>query len=48
VDVEAVVDMLHALPVYRILMSGGAIEAVAPVPDRYIPLLLEGLRPRSD
>jgi AcrR family transcriptional regulator len=44
-DVEAVVDVLHAIPVYRILMSGGAIEAVAPVPDRYIPMLLKGLAP---
>ncbi|HEY6780094.1 MAG TPA: TetR/AcrR family transcriptional regulator [Thermoleophilaceae bacterium] len=45
-DVEAIVDILHAIPVYRIVMGTDLAEALAPVPGRYIPLLLEGLAPR--
>jgi AcrR family transcriptional regulator len=47
VDVEAVVDMLHALPIYTLLMGGADMSRVAEVPDRYVPLLLEGLSSSS-
>ena len=46
-DVEAMVDILHSLPVYKLLMRRGAMEAIADVPRRTIPLLLEGARARA-
>jgi AcrR family transcriptional regulator len=47
VDVEAVVDVLHALPVYRLLLSGGAMASIAGVPERVTPLLLDGISSSS-
>jgi AcrR family transcriptional regulator len=47
VDVEAVVDVLHALPVYRLLLAGGAMSSIAGVPERIAPLLLEGISSSS-
>ncbi len=45
-DVEATVDVLHALPVYRILIHGGDLQrALAPLPGLFA-LLIEGLGPR--
>jgi AcrR family transcriptional regulator len=45
-DVETVVDILHALPVYRILLMGEDIgRALEPIPRVYVPLLLTGLGP---
>ncbi|HLM10287.1 MAG TPA: TetR/AcrR family transcriptional regulator [Thermoleophilaceae bacterium] len=46
VDVELLVDVFHALPVYKILLSGGSLDGVIPVPQVYTPILLEGLAPR--
>jgi AcrR family transcriptional regulator len=46
-DVDAVVDVLHALPIYRLLMSGGDMAAVADLPQRVIPLLLGGISSSS-
>jgi hypothetical protein len=46
-DVDAVVDVLHALPIYRLLMSGGDMSAVADLPQRVIPLLLSGISSSS-
>lgn len=46
-DVEAMVDILHSLPVYKLLLRGGAMEAISDVPTRTIPLLLEGARARA-
>lgn len=43
-DVEALVDILHAIPIYRILLSRGDPEAVAQLPGPYIALLLPGIR----
>jgi hypothetical protein len=46
-DVEATVDVLHALPVYRILIHGGDLQrALAPLPGLFA-LLIEGLGPRQ-
>lgn len=42
-DVETMVDVLHASPVYALLMARGAIDAVSGVPERVVPLLLEGV-----
>jgi AcrR family transcriptional regulator len=47
-DVETLVDVLHAAPIYRLLLAGGAIEAVAGVPERIVPLLLEGVSSSSE
>jgi AcrR family transcriptional regulator len=47
VDIELVVDVFHALPVYRILMSGGRLDEVVPMPEIYVPLLMEGLSSSS-
>jgi AcrR family transcriptional regulator len=46
-DVEAVVDVLHAVPVYKLLMSGGAMESIAAIPERVMPLLLRGVSSSS-
>ena len=46
-DVEALVDVLHAVPVYKLLMTGGALDAIADVPERVVPMLLEGVSSSS-
>jgi AcrR family transcriptional regulator len=47
-DSEAVVDMLHAIPVYRVLLTDGDIgDEIVSVPERYVPLLLQGLGPAA-
>jgi len=42
-EVEALVDLLHAIPVYRILMSRGDPASLAQVPDAYLPILAPGI-----
>jgi AcrR family transcriptional regulator len=42
-DVEATVDILHAIPVYKLLLAGGAMDAIADLPERIIPILLDGI-----
>jgi AcrR family transcriptional regulator len=46
-DVETVVDVLHAAPVYKLLLARGAMEAVSGVPERVVPMLLEGISSSS-
>lgn len=46
-DVEAMVDVLHAAPIYRLLMGGGSMDAVSDVPQRIVPLLLQGVSSSS-
>jgi len=46
-DVETMIDILHASPIYALLMARGAIDAVAGVPERVVPLLLEGVSSSS-
>jgi AcrR family transcriptional regulator len=46
-DVETMIDLLHGSAVYRLLMAGGAIEAVSGVPERVVPLLLDGISSSS-
>jgi AcrR family transcriptional regulator len=46
-DVETMVDILHASPIYALLMARGALDAVAGVPGRVVPLLLEGVSSSS-
>lgn len=46
-DREAIVDVFHAIPVYKILMTGGNLDAIIPFPGAYSPMLLEGLAPRT-
>jgi len=47
VDVDTMVDVLHAIPIYKLLMARGAMEAVSGVPERVGPLLLEGVSSSS-
>ena len=47
VEIELVVDVFHALPVYKILMSGGRLDEVVPMPELYVPLLMEGFSSSS-
>ena len=47
VDVEALVDLLHAVPVYRILLAGGDTSKIGDVPARVVPLILAGAGARS-
>ncbi len=42
-EVEALVDLLHAMPVYNILMSRGDPAALEKVPSAYMPLLAPGI-----
>jgi AcrR family transcriptional regulator len=46
-DVTTMVDVLHAAPIYKLLMAGGAMEAVSGVPKRVVPMLLEGVSSSS-
>jgi AcrR family transcriptional regulator len=46
-DVETMIDVLHASPIYALLMARGAIDAVSGVPERVVPLLLEGVSSSS-
>ena len=46
-DVEAVVDVLHAAPIYKLLLGGGSMDAVSDVPQRIVPLLLQGVSSSS-
>jgi len=43
-DVEPLVDILHSLPIYKILTSRGDPDSIAEIPDAYIPILLPGIR----
>jgi AcrR family transcriptional regulator len=42
-DVEALVDLLHAIPVYKILMSRGDPASLEQVPAAYLPILAPGI-----
>ena len=42
-EVEALVDLLHAIPVYKILMSRGDPASLESVPWAYLPLLAPGI-----
>ena len=42
-EVEALVDLLHAIPVYKILMSRGDPASLEQVPWAYLPLLAPGI-----
>ena len=47
VDVEALVDVMHAIPIYRLLLSGGDPSVIADLPGRYMPLVLGGVSSSS-
>ncbi len=42
-EVEPLVDLLHAIPIYRILMSRGDPAALEQVPGAYLPILAPGI-----
>jgi len=42
-EVEPLVDLLHAIPIYRILMSRGDPDALEQVPGAYLPILAPGI-----
>jgi AcrR family transcriptional regulator len=42
-EVEPLVDLLHAMPIYRILMSRGDPAALEQVPGAYLPILAPGI-----
>ena len=47
VDRESLVDILHSVPVYLLLMNGGDIGALVGVPTRVVAMLREGLSSSS-
>ncbi len=47
VDRQSVVDVLHSVPVYLLLMNGGDIGALAGVPTRVVAMLTEGVSSSS-
>jgi AcrR family transcriptional regulator len=42
-EVEPLVDILHAIPLYRILLARGDPNALAQVPAAYLPILAPGI-----
>ena len=42
-DVEALVDIFHAIPIYRILLSRGDPKAIEDLPMPYLPILAPGI-----
>jgi AcrR family transcriptional regulator len=42
-EVEPLVDILHAIPIYRILISRGDPDSIKQVPGAYMPLLGPGI-----
>jgi len=42
-EVEALVDLLHSIPIYKMLMSRGDPASLAQVPSAYLPLLAPGI-----
>jgi AcrR family transcriptional regulator len=47
VDVEAVVDLLHAIPIYRLLLGAGDPAFIDELGPRYAPLILDGVSSSS-
>jgi AcrR family transcriptional regulator len=47
VDRETLMDVLHSVPVYLLLMNGGDIGALAGVPTRLVAMLTEGVSSSS-
>ena len=42
-EVESLVDLLHAIPIYRILMSRGDPASLEQIPGAYLPILAPGI-----
>ena len=42
-EVESLVDILHAIPLYRILLSRGDADSLEQVPGAYLPILAPGI-----
>jgi len=42
-EVEPLVDLLHSIPIYKILMSRGDPDALEAVPSAYLPILAPGI-----
>jgi AcrR family transcriptional regulator len=42
-EVEALVDLLHSIPIYKILMSRGDPDSLKQVPGAYLPILAHGI-----
>jgi AcrR family transcriptional regulator len=42
-EVEALVDLLHSIPIYKILMSRGDPDSLKQVPGAYLPILAPGI-----
>ena len=47
VDRESLIDILHSVPVYLLLLNGGDIGALAGVPTRVVATLTEGVSSSS-
>ena len=47
IDAEALVDYLHALPIYRLLLSAGDASFIDDIGPRYLPMILEGVSSSS-
>jgi AcrR family transcriptional regulator len=47
VDRESLVDVLHSVPVYLLLLNGGDIGALAGVPTRIVAMLTDGVSSSS-
>jgi AcrR family transcriptional regulator len=42
-EVEALVDLLHSIPIYKMLMSRGDPGALEQIPGAYLPILAPGI-----
>jgi AcrR family transcriptional regulator len=43
-ELEPLVDIIHAVAIYRIQISGGDSDSILDMPEPYLPLLLPGIR----
>jgi AcrR family transcriptional regulator len=48
IDAEALVDFLHAIPIYRLLLSAGDASFIDELGARYLPMILEGVSSSSE
>jgi AcrR family transcriptional regulator len=46
-DVEALVDILHAVPIYRIMISRGDVAGLSELPEPYLSIVTDGVSSSS-
>jgi AcrR family transcriptional regulator len=47
-EIEPLVDIIHAVAIYRILISGGDSDSIVDMPEPYLPLLMPAISSSSE